>query len=43
MFQVSLHTLLEKLIKYRKNENDIYGTLFWNIIEETRKEITKGK
>jgi len=44
MFQVSLHILLGKnLIECRKNEDDVYGMSFWNIIRETREEMTKGK
>jgi len=36
-------SLGKNLIECRKNEDDVYGTSFWNIIRETRREMTKGK
>jgi len=33
----------KNLIECRKNEDDIYGTSFWNIIGETRRGMMKGK
>jgi len=36
-------SLGKNLIECRKNEDDIYGILFWNIIGETRRGMTKGK
>jgi len=39
----SVIPLGKNLIECRKNENNVYGMSFWNIIKETREGITKGE